>query len=344
MDHEKIRSHAKAPDASRRKLVALAAATPLAWCLPGPGLAQQGYPNRPIRAIVPVPAGGTLDLVGRQVGQRMQAVLGQPLVIENRSGASGQIGVAAVARAPADGYTLLLANDPPFSILPALGNPMQFNADTDFTPLSLLCQASLALVTSGDFPANNLREVVAHVRANPGKIPYASAGIGSQHHIGMERFMVITGMNMIHVPYAGIAPAFNSVLTGDTKILFAALTLPLQHLATGKVKVFAVSGAQRHALLPNVGTLIEHGYPDFTVGAWFGMFAPAATPADIVKRLTGVIWGAVSSKDFIENVLHKIGFELNTAWSPDRFPQFLREDRLRWRESIQMIDPAKFKT
>ena len=333
-----------APDARRRKLVGMAAAAPLGMLGLGDALAQQAYPNRPIRAIVPVPAGGTLDLIGRHLGQRIQPVLGQPLVIENRAGAAGQVGVTAAARAPADGYTLLLANDPPFSILPALGNAMQFNPDNDFAPLSLLAQASLCLVTSGDFPANNLREMVAYIRANPGKVPYASAGIGSQHHIGMERFMVLAGLDMIHVPYTGIAPAFNSLLSGETKLLFAALTLPLQHLSTGKVKVFAVSGAQRHPLLPNVATFIELGYPGYTVGAWFGMFAPAATPVDIVKRLQTVIWEAQSSREFIEGVLLKIGFELDTTITPERFPAFLRDDRRRWAEAVAQINPSKFKT
>ncbi|MBL8386401.1 MAG: tripartite tricarboxylate transporter substrate binding protein [Burkholderiales bacterium] len=329
--------------ARRRRLLGAAAAAPLAAGVSRSAPAQQGYPNRPIRAIVPVPAGGTLDLIGRQLGQRIQPVLGQPLVIENRSGAAGQVGVAAAARSPADGYTLLLANDPPFSILPALGSPMQFNPDTDFAPLSLLCQASLLLVVAGDFPASNLRELIAHVKANPGKIPYASAGVGSQHHIGMERFMGMAGLDMIHVPFAGIAPAFNSLLAGETKLLFAALTLPLPHIPTGKVKAIALSGARRHPLLPNVATFIELGYADYTVGAWFGMFAPAATPPDIVRRLSGVIWDAVSSREFIDNVLLKIGFDLDTAVSPERFPAFLRDDRARWKDAVSRIDPAKLK-
>ena len=332
------------PDALRRRLLGMAAAAPLASAgLSGGTFAQQGYPNRPIRAIVPVPAGGTLDLIGRQVGQRILPALGQPLVIENRSGAAGQVGVAAAARSPADGYTLLLANDPPFSILPALGNPMQYNPDTDFAPLSLLCQASLVLVVAGDFPAANLREMVAYIRANPGKVPYASAGVGSQHHIAMERFIGLAGLDMIHVPFAGIAPAFNSLLSGETKLLFAALTLPLPHIATGKVKAIALSGARRHPLLPNVATFMELGYTDYLFSVWFGMFAPAATPPDIVKRLSGVIWEAVSSRDFIDNVLLKIGFDLDTAYSPERFPAFLREDRQRWKEAVARIDPAKFK-
>ncbi len=332
------------PDALRRRLLRVAAAAPIASAgFSGGAPAQQGYPNRPIRAIVPVPAGGTLDLIGRQVGQRILPVLGQPLVIENRSGAAGQVGVAAAARSTADGYTLLLANDPPFSILPALGNPMQYNPDTDFAPLSLLCQASLVLVVAGDFPAANLREMVAYIRANPGKVPYASAGVGSQHHIAMERFIGLAGLDMIHVPFAGIAPAFNSLLSGETKLLFAALTLPLPHIATGKVKAIALSGARRHPLLPNVATFMELGYTDYLFSVWFGMFAPAATPPDIVKRLSGVIWEAVSSRDFIDNVLLKIGFDLDTAYSPERFPAFLREDRQRWKEAVARIDPAKFK-
>ena len=220
---------------------------------------------------------------------------------------------------------------------------MQFNPDNDFAPISLLAQASLVLVTSNDLPVNNLRELVAYIKTNPGKIPYASAGIGSQHHIGMERFMVMTGLDMVHIPYAGIAPAFNSLLAGETKMLFAALTLPLPHIATGKVKAFGVSGPQRHTLLPNVPTFIEQGFADFTVGAWFCLFAPAATPNDIVKRLQSVVWEAISSRDFIEKVLFKMGFELNTSISPEKFPTFLKEDRKKWSEVVAQINPLKFK-
>lgn len=334
---------AAAPDPQRRKFVQWAAAAPLAAVGAG-AAAQQGYPNHPIRVIVPVPAGGTLDLIGRQLGQRVQGALGQPMFFENRAGASGQVGAAAAARAPADGYNLLLGNDPPFSIVPALGNPMQFNPENDFVTLSLLCQAQLVMVVAGDFPANNFRELVAYIKANPGKVPYASAGIGSQHHIGMELLMVRTGMNMIHVPYAGIAPAFQSLLSGETKLLFGALTLPLPHIGTGKVKPIGVTGLQRHPLLPNAPTFAELGVPDYTVSAWFGLFAPAATPGDIVRRLSSVVWDAVSSRDFIDNVLLKIGFELNTTVSPDKFGQFLRDDRRRWREAVAQIDPSKFKT
>lgn len=339
----KTQTHDQIPNERRRNLIRLGLAAPISLLGVSNSFSQQIYPNRPIRAIVPVPAGGTLDLIGRQLSQRIQPALGQSLVIENRSGAAGQVGVAAVARSIADGYTLLLANDPPFSILPALGNPMQFNPDNDFAPISLLAQASLVLVTSNDLPVNNLRELVAYIKTNPGKIPYASAGIGSQHHIGMERFMVMTGLDMVHIPYAGIAPAFNSLLAGETKMLFAALTLPLPHIATGKVKAFGVSGPQRHTLLPNVPTFIEQGFADFTVGAWFGLFAPAATPNDIVKRLQSVVWEAISSRDFIENVLFKMGFELNTSISPEKFPTFLKEDRKKWSEVVAQINPLKFK-
>lgn len=325
-------------DPLRRRVLAAVAGALGASALPV--MAQGAYPNKPVRCLVPFPAGGTIELIGRHVGQRLQASLGQPLVFENRAGAAGQLAAAAAARSAPDGYTVLLSNDSPFSILPALGTPMQFNPDTDFASISLLAQASLALVTAASFPANNLQELVAYVKANPGKIPYASAGIGSQHHIAMERFMGRTGMDMIHVPYQGIAPAFNSLLAGDTKVMFAALTLPLPHIASGKVKALAVSGAQHHALLPNVPTFGEQGIADYNVTAWFGMFAPAATPPDITKKLSAAVWDAVSTKDFAE-VLHKIGFELDTSVTPDRFQAFLREDRRKWKEAIAQIDPKK---
>jgi tripartite-type tricarboxylate transporter receptor subunit TctC len=325
---------------NRRSFTRVAASLPFAG-LSQFASAQAAFPIRPIKCLVPFPAGGTLELIGRHVGQRVQAQLGQPLVFENKPGAAGQLAASIAARAPADGYNLLLGNDPAFSIIPALGTTMQFNPETDFAPVSLLCQASLALVTASDFPAKNLQELLIYAKANPGKIAYASAGIGSQHHIAMERFMGKVGIDMIHIPYQGIAPAFNSLLAGDTKILFAALTLPLPHIATGKVKALAVTGAQRHPLLPAVPTFMEQGIADYVISAWFGMFAPAATPTPIVKHMSSVVWAAVSSKDFIDNVLLKIGFELNTAITPERFAAFLREDRQRWKESVAQIDPKK---
>ncbi len=337
MDHTK---------ASRRTVLRAAAAAP--WALPGlmagagsAAHAQGAYPNRPIKVVIPVPAGSAFDAVIRPLGQRLQPTLGQPFVIENRPGASLTLGTQLVARAPADGYTLLLANDVPFSILPALNFPMQFDPDRDFVPLSLLTQVSLALIASSNFPANTLAEFIAYVKANPGKVTYGTGGVGSQHHVAMERLMARMGMSMLHVPYQGIAPAFSGLLAGDTHVMLAAIALPAQHLKSGRLKAIAFTGEQRHPNLPDTPTFKESGFADYVISAWFGTFAPAGTPPDITRKLASGMWDIASSKEFTDAVLLPAGFDPMPSISPEQFPAFIREDRRRWRESIAKIDPKR---
>jgi tripartite-type tricarboxylate transporter receptor subunit TctC len=267
--------------------------------------------------------------------------LGQPFVIENRPGASLTLGTQLVARAPADGYTLLLANDVPFSILPALSYPTQFDPDRDFVPLSLLTQVSLALIAGSAFPANTLQEFIAYVKANPGKVTYGTGGVGSQHHVAMERLMARTGMDMLHVPYQGITPAFKGLLAGETQVMLAAIALPAQHLKSGRLKALAFTGPQRHPHLPNVPTIRESGFPDYVISAWFGMFAPAGTPAEVTRKLSSSIWEVASSNEFTETVLLPAGFDPHPSVAPDQFAAFIREDRRRWKESIAKVDPKR---
>ncbi|MES2184840.1 MAG: tripartite tricarboxylate transporter substrate binding protein [Pseudomonadota bacterium] len=326
----------------RRRAIALAAGALTGGSAAAPAVAQGTYPNRPIRLVLPVPPGSAMDTIIRPLGQRVQPLLGQPFILDNKPGAAEILGSQLVAHAPADGYTLLMANDVPFSIMPALGTPMPFDPDRDFVPLTMLAQVSLLLLTGKDFPATNLAEFIAYVKAHPGKLSYGTGGIGSPHHVAMERLMARTGMDMLHVPYQGIPPAFNSLLSGDTDVMLVAITVANEHIRAGRVKALAFTAAQRHPKAPTVPTFKESGYPDYVVGALFGMFAPGNTPPEITRRLSSVLWEAVSSDEFTDNVLVPGGFDPHPSVTPGQFPAFIRDERRKWRDSLARIDPRKF--
>lgn len=299
------------------------------------------YPNRPIRVVIPVPPGSAFDTVIRPLSLRVQPTLGQPFFIDNKPGASLMLGTTFIARSLPDGYNLLLANDTPFSILPALNTPMQYDPDKDFIPLGLIAQASFLLITPANFPANTLQEFIKYVKANPGKLSYATGGIGGQHHIAMENLLMRFGLDMLHVPYQGIGPAFNGLLSGSTQVMFAAIALPAQHIASGRLKALGWTNPKRHPTLPNVPTFEEAGVPDFNVGAWFGLFAPVATPVEITKKISSTVWSIVATKEYTDNVLLPAGFDPNPSVAPEQFNIFLREDRRKWREWVSRIDPKK---
>ena len=319
---------------------AVAGVLPLAW---SQAFAQGAYPNRPIRVVIPVPAGSAFDTVIRPLGQRLLPALGQPFVIDNKPGASLTMGTVNVASSPPDGYSILLANDTPFSILPALNTPLQYDPDRDFAPLGVIAQAALMLIAGAAFPANTLQEFLAYVKANPGRVTYGTGGVGSQHHIAMETLAARNDLDMLHVPYQGIGPAFTGLLAGSTHVMLAAIALPAQHIKSGRLKAMAWTGARRHPNFADLPTFQEAGIADFVCGAWFGLFAPAATPPEITRKLTSSIWTVVSSKEYTDNVLLPAGFDPNPSTPPEQFGTFLREDRRKWREWVQRIDPKKLR-
>ena len=328
--------------AMRHALAGVAAgALPVAW---REAFAQGAYPNRPIRVVIPVPAGSAFDTVIRPLGQRLLPALGQPFVIDNKPGASLTMGTVNVAQSPPDGYSILLANDTPFSILPALNTPLQYDPDRDFAPLGVIAQAALMLIAGAAFPANTLQEFLAYVKANPGRVTYGTGGVGSQHHIAMETLAARHGLDLLHVPYQGIGPAFTGLLGGNTHVMLAAIALPAQHIKSGRLKAMAWTGARRHPNFADLPTFQEAGVADFVCGAWFGLFAPAATPPEITRKLASSIWTVVSSKEYTDNVLLPAGFDPNPSTPPEQFDAFLREDRRKWREWVQRIDPKKLRT
>ena len=294
------------------------------------------FPNRLIKFILPFPAGGTLDALGRQVASRLAPRLGQPIIIESRPGANTQIGATFVSKAPADGYTVLLGSDAAMSLAPALGKPLPYDPRRDFAPLSLLAHASLLLAAHPSIGVSSLAELIAQAKAQPGKLSYASLGIASQAHVTTEMLAQLTGIELLHVPYRGIAPAVTALLAGEIKLLFAAITSTLAHIRSGRIRGIALAGPARSPLLPELPTFAEAGLAEFESRGWFGAFAPRGTPEPIVRRLGREIWSVVSSPEFVETVVKAQGFEA-AATPPEQFEAFLRGDQEKWASWVNKL-------
>lgn len=258
----------------------------------------QAFPNKPITLVVPAPPGGVVDGTARLLGEAMAKQLGQPVIIDNRGGASGNIGYSHAARAPADGYTLLTS----YSAF-HLGNPSLFPkpgwAQSDFVPVAMAAVATNVIAVHPSIPPNTLPELIAYLKANPDKVSYASQGSGSLAHVGTEIFKAQTATSMVHVPYRGSGPAIQDVLSGQVQLFITTPPSVLQHIQAGKLKGIAVTGKTRHPGLPQVPTTAEAGLPGFELEGWVALFAPTGTPADALNRLTAAVKAAVETPDVI---------------------------------------------
>lgn len=271
---------------NRRLAAVLLAAAPMV--LATAGIAQPAYPERPVRLVVPYPPGASTDTLGRLVAQKLGEALGQPVIVDNRAGASGNIGSDHVAKGPADGYTFLLGTDATHtSNMHLVANP-PFHPVRDFAPLTLAVANPIILVTHPSVPAKNLTELIAYVRANPDKGSYGSSGTGSPHHLAGELLKKRTGAPLVHVPYKGGGPALNDVLGGNIPMVFASLITAMPHVQSGRLNAIGVTNDTRYPGLPQVPTLAET-LPGFDMPSWLGFFAPAATPQPIVQRLSSEI-------------------------------------------------------
>ena len=288
----------------------------------------QDFPNRPIRLIVPSAPGGGFDILGRYVAQRMGDDYKIAFAVENRSGAGSVVGTDYVAKAPADGYTLMLGGISNMALNPALFRKMPYDAARDFVPLGYLATFPTVLVSPPDFPATTLAEFVSHVRANPGKYNFASAGVGTGQHVWGAILLKLLGLDMPMVHYKGAAPAHQDLLAGRTHGMLDNLSAIRQHVQAGKLKAYAVSTRGRASQLPNVPSIIETGVVDFEVGSWIGLYAPAATPAAIVERLRNLTDQLVRSPEFAARIESTGGAPLLIPRS--RQPQFLAEEIARW--------------
>ena len=297
--------------------------------------AQSPYPTRPVTVTVPWAAGGTTDILARILAEPLRAALGQPVVVENRSGASGNIGSLAVARAAPDGHALLFGSMSTHAMNEALIRNMPFGpGDADFTPIALLGYALNTVVAHPAVPANTVAEFVAHARANPGRLSYASAGAGSTNHICAAMLARTAGIEMVHVPYRGGAPAVLDTVTGQTQLLVSAATQTLEHVRAGRLKLLAVTEGRRSVLLPEVPTVGET-LPGYEMTVWYGALGPRGMDPALVTRLNAEINRALAAPA-IRDRLAGLGVEV-ASLSPEEFRTVLRDDARKWPAVIRDI-------
>jgi tripartite-type tricarboxylate transporter receptor subunit TctC len=296
---------------------------------------SQNYPNKPIRLIIPFAPGGASDFVGRIMQPRLSELLGQQVIVENRAGASGNIGLDAAAKAPADGYTIFLGNIGTVAI-----NPAVFHASLTVTPtkdliaVTQVVDVPSALVAHPSLPANNIKELVAYAKANPGKLNYGSPGSGSQNRLEMEVLRKLENLDMVHVPYKGGAgPAMTGLIGGETQLMFVTVSSAIGHVKGGRVKLLGVSSAKRLEAAPNVPTVGESGYPGLTGGSWQGVFVPAGTPKEVLDRLLPAVLQTMQSPDVAAR-LATGGVEVVTS-SPAAFAEFVAAETGKWARVVK---------
>jgi len=312
------------------KLVRLAAA--LALALSAFGAQAQDYPNKSIRMIVPYPPGGGTDVVARILNEKLAPELGQPIVIDNKGGAGGSVGTELAAKAPPDGYTVLLTLSS-HTINPKLFPKLGYDVERDFIPVSLAALIPQILVANPSVPANNVAELVALLKANPGKFNYASVGIGSPGHIAGELFKLKTGVQMTHVPYKGGGPAVTDTIGGQVQLLFVSMPAALQFVKQGRLKPIAVTSAKRSASAPDVPTIVENGGPDVVVDSWYGMLVPAKTPSSVVAKLNASMAKVLAMPDVREKLFAQ-GAEA-VSNSSTEFDAIIRDELKKWEYVIR---------
>lgn len=295
--------------------------------------AAQSYPTQPVRLVVPYPAGGPTDVLGRVIAQKLTESLGQPVVVDNKPGASGNIGSDLVAKAAPDGYTLVLGNNATHATNESLFPNMPYRTLRDFTPVILVATVTNMVTVHPGVAAKSVAELVALAKQQPGKLNYGSTGNGSAAHLIGELFKSTAGVDLVHVPYRGSAPAVTDLLSGQVQVMFATLPTVLPHVQAGKLRGLAVTAAKRLPSLPDVPTLAEAGFSGLVADAWFGLFAPANTPAAIVSRLNAETAKAVQAADARDS-LAKLGFEV-TSSTPAQFTEHVRGEVGKWAKVIQ---------
>lgn len=317
---------------SRRSAVSALAAVLLSSIGIGAN-AQGSYPNKPIRLVVGFAAGGSSDVMAREIAKQLSIRLGQQIIVENRTGASAVIAADAVAKASADGYTLLFGVPGPIVILPALGQKLPYDPIKDFAPVGLVGNLPLALVVPVNFPANNLQELIAVAKAQPGKLNYASTGPGSTTHIGMEMLKFFAGVDIQQITYKGQAAALPDLITGQVHMMLDGWATTLPHVKSGKLKFIAVTTPQRSAVQPQVPTVAEQGFPGFDASPWYGVWAPASTPHDVVAKVSAEL-AVVTQSQQIKERFAELGIDPLTAESM-QFVRFMQTEQARWSKVIR---------
>jgi len=288
--------------------------------------AAQAWPDRPVRIVVAYPPGGGIDVMARQIAEKLTPQWGQTVLVENRPGANTIIASDAVAKAPADGYTVLMSTDATFSINPHLYAKLPYDAERDFVPVTMLVLLQQLLVAHPAVPYHDLNGLIQAAKAKPGSINYASYGSGSQPHLAAEMLKNKAGIDLVHVPYKGISLAVPAVMAGEVQLTFAGIATSMPQLKAGRIKALAIGGQARSPLLPQVPTFTELGFPEVETHAWFGLFLPAGSPAEAVQRIHQDTKKIIDESDFRQKQLVEKGYEV-VGSSPAEFVNYLKKDR-----------------
>lgn len=303
-----------------------------ALCFASQAFAQP-YPSKPIRLIVPNPPGGGVDILARSIGQPLAERLGQAVVVENRAGAGGTIGLAAVAKAPPDGYTLGIGVDATLAIAPAVYRSLPYDPVTDFAPVTLIATVPLVLTVNPSLPVQSVKDLIALAKSRPGKMDYSSGGNATPPHLAGEVFNSMAEVKINHVPYKGGPPAITAVVAGEVSLMFANMLPGLPHIHSGRLRAIAVTSERRTPVLPDVPTIAESGLPGYDISQWYGFVAPAGTPAAVVTRLYREIRQVLDLPD-VSARLKAEGAEIS-ATSPEEFSTFIRAQITRWQKAVK---------
>ncbi|HTO47655.1 MAG TPA: tripartite tricarboxylate transporter substrate binding protein [Burkholderiales bacterium] len=295
--------------------------------------AAETYPAKPVRLIVPYPPGGSADILARAIGQKAGDGLGQSMVVENRPGAGTAIGTEALAKSAPDGYAIMIGTVSSHAINPALNPKLPFDPVRDFTPVSLVATIPFAMIVHPSVPAKTVQEFVALARAKPGTLNYSSAGNGTSNHLAGELLRSMAGIDVVHIPYKGSAPALNDLLAGQVALMFDLVLTAAPHVKSGAARGLAVTGAQRSSVLPELPTVAESGIPGYEVSAWFGIFAPAGVPQPAVQRLNAEFVKALEQPDLRQRLASQ-GAEPLTS-TPDEFAVYLRSEIDKWAKVVK---------
>ena len=308
--------------------IVIAAVVALAGLAPYGEAHAQTYPAKPIRLIVPFPAGGGADIFARLIGRKLSDNMRQSIVVDNRAGASGIIGCEAVARSAADGYTLLMGTTGTHTTNPAVFSKLPYDPLKDFTPISLVADSPFVLLVHPSLPVANLKELIAFAKARPGQLTYASSGTGSSSHLGFELFNLMAGIKGVHVPYKGLPPATLDTISGYVTMTWNSITAAAPYLKNKQLKALGIGSVKRSALMPDIPTISEAGLPGFELGSWYGIFAPAGTAPEIVRRIQSEIVKAINDPGMNDQFAALSAEPVGST--PDEFRAVLQRDLVKW--------------
>jgi len=292
------------------------------------------FPSKPVKLVVPFPPGGPLDVIGRSIAQKLAEAWGQSVVVDNRPGAGGNIGADVVAKSPPDGYTVVMGALSTHAVNPSLYPTMPYDAVRDFAPITLVATTPNVLVINPSLPVSSVRELIAYAKAHPGKLSFGSGSNGSAGHLAGELFKVDAGVDMVHIPYKGGAPAMQGLLAGDTQLMFDNLANSMPQVKAGKLKALAVTTGQRSKLVPELPTMAEAGVPGFVIATWFGLLAPAGTPPDVIARWNADVVKILNAPDMRERLAAQ-GAEAAPS-SPAEFAAFIGRELPKYARIVKL--------